>query len=232
MHDQLRAGQRHARLPADRVRGPLTLSELAIGLNFGDHGVGRRPGDADRAARRDPAGLPSPPTADCAGRAFDGLPEVELFDVDSAGLGAPAAPRRRARGTPSRTRRRYVDPASGTRPGPVRQRPDRRRRLPGRRVDHGDGPMSAIVRTEGLVKRYDRTLAVAGVDLTVERGRDLRPRRAERRRQDDHPADARDAAPAVGRRRPRSTAGRSPGTPTRSAASSASCRTCSGSTTT
>jgi len=30
--------------------------------------------------------------------------------------------------------------------------------------------MSAIVRTEGLVKRYDKTLAVAGIDLTVERG--------------------------------------------------------------
>jgi ABC-2 type transport system ATP-binding protein len=30
--------------------------------------------------------------------------------------------------------------------------------------------MSAIVRTDGLVKRYDGTLAVAGVDLSVERG--------------------------------------------------------------
>jgi ABC-2 type transport system ATP-binding protein len=30
--------------------------------------------------------------------------------------------------------------------------------------------VSAIVRTEGLVKRYDGTLAVAGVDLTVEEG--------------------------------------------------------------
>ena len=30
--------------------------------------------------------------------------------------------------------------------------------------------MSAIVRTEGLVKRYDKTLAVAGIDLIVERG--------------------------------------------------------------
>ncbi len=30
--------------------------------------------------------------------------------------------------------------------------------------------MSAIVRTEGLVKRYDSTLAVAGVDLSVEAG--------------------------------------------------------------
>ncbi|HET7169696.1 MAG TPA: ABC transporter ATP-binding protein, partial [Candidatus Limnocylindrales bacterium] len=30
--------------------------------------------------------------------------------------------------------------------------------------------MTAIVTTEGLVKRYDGTLAVAGVDLTVEAG--------------------------------------------------------------
>jgi ABC-2 type transport system ATP-binding protein len=30
--------------------------------------------------------------------------------------------------------------------------------------------MTAIVRTEGLVKRYDRTLAVAGVDLTIQQG--------------------------------------------------------------
>ena len=30
--------------------------------------------------------------------------------------------------------------------------------------------MTAIVRTEGLVKRYDRTLAVAGIDLSVEQG--------------------------------------------------------------
>ena len=30
--------------------------------------------------------------------------------------------------------------------------------------------MSVIVRTEGLVKRYDRTLAVAGIDLAVEEG--------------------------------------------------------------
>jgi ABC-2 type transport system ATP-binding protein len=30
--------------------------------------------------------------------------------------------------------------------------------------------LTAIVRTEGLVKRYDRTLAVAGIDLSVEQG--------------------------------------------------------------
>ncbi len=30
--------------------------------------------------------------------------------------------------------------------------------------------MSAIVRTDGLVKRYDGTLAVAGLDLSVEAG--------------------------------------------------------------
>ena len=30
--------------------------------------------------------------------------------------------------------------------------------------------MSAIVRTDGLVKRYDRTLAVAGIDLAIDQG--------------------------------------------------------------
>ena len=30
--------------------------------------------------------------------------------------------------------------------------------------------MTAIVETQGLVKRYDRTLAVAGVDLDIEQG--------------------------------------------------------------
>ena len=30
--------------------------------------------------------------------------------------------------------------------------------------------MSAIVRTEGLVKRYDRTVAVAGIDLSIDQG--------------------------------------------------------------
>ena len=58
--------------------------------------------------------------------------------------------------------------------------------------------MTAIVQTEGLVKRYDRTLAVAGIDLVVEPGRDLRPGRPERRRQDDDPAHARHVAAAVG----------------------------------
>ncbi len=30
--------------------------------------------------------------------------------------------------------------------------------------------MSAIVRTEGLVKRYGRTVAVAGIDLSIDQG--------------------------------------------------------------
>jgi ABC-2 type transport system ATP-binding protein len=30
--------------------------------------------------------------------------------------------------------------------------------------------MTAIVRSDGLVKRYDRTLAVAGVDLDIAEG--------------------------------------------------------------
>jgi ABC-2 type transport system ATP-binding protein len=30
--------------------------------------------------------------------------------------------------------------------------------------------MSAIVQTQGLVKRYDRTIAVAGIDLSIGEG--------------------------------------------------------------
>ena len=91
--------------------------------------------------------------------------------------------------------------------------------------------MSAIVRTEGLVKRYDRTVAVAGIDLAIDQGEIfglVGPNGAGKT------TTLRMLATCCGRRRdrPRSTAGRSPGTPTRCGASSGSCRTPSGSTTT
>ena len=60
--------------------------------------------------------------------------------------------------------------------------------------------MPAIV-VEGLERAFDEVLAVQGIDLAVERGRDLRLPRPQRRRQDDHGADADDAAAAD--RRPR-----------------------------
>ena len=65
---------------------------------------------------------------------------------------------------------RYVDPTTGT--VLVRFVNDRSDGV-GFSFDlsiDGDDPMTAIVRTDGLVKRYDGTLAVAGVDLAVEPG--------------------------------------------------------------
>jgi ABC-type branched-subunit amino acid transport system ATPase component len=91
--------------------------------------------------------------------------------------------------------------------------------------------MSAIVRAEGLVKRYDRTVAVAGVDLAVEPGEIfglVGPNGAGKTTTLRILATLLAPTPAT----PRSPADRSTGTPTRSAASSASCRTRSGSTTT
>ena len=110
----------------------------------------RRPRNAIRRVRRRPA-------------------EVEVFDVEARDVAAPAAPRVR-------------DAVRGRRSGPIR-RPDARARSSSatstsgatasasrRRVDQRRRAMSAIVRTEGLVKRYDRTVAVAGIDLAIERG--------------------------------------------------------------
>ena len=214
-------------------RARIDATELALGMNFGEH----RP-------RRPSPSRSSP---------LDDDPAARAATHPAAGL-RPAGVRRPARGRAVRPggRRpggacptstggsryavadpaRYVDPATGTRPRPVRQRDRRTGRLQLRRRDHRGRAMSAIVRTDGLVKRYDGTLAVAGVDLAVERGRDLRPGRPERRRQDDDPAHPRDAPRAVGGRRRDRRHRRSPGTRTRSAASSASCPTPSASTTT
>ena len=62
--------------------------------------------------------------------------------------------------------------------------------------------MNGIVQATGLVKRYDRTLAVAGLDLDVAEGEIFGLVGPERRRQDDDAADPRDAARAQRRRAP------------------------------
>ena len=112
--DQLRPGLGHARLPADRFEGASTPTELAIGLNFGEHGLSRLDPKPVEPLAVDPTGLRAVVDATIAGRPrVDGLPEVELFDIDARRLEAPAALRRR---DPVRRRldpARYVDPTTG-----------------------------------------------------------------------------------------------------------------------
>ena len=169
-------------------------------------------------------------TDPCKPAEFDNLPRSSCSTSSRApGSGCPTS---RAGPSTPWTRRPATSIRRRERCCPVRQRRDRQRRVLDRRVDQRGHRMSAIVRTEGLVKRYDRTLAVAGIDLAIDQGEIFGLVGPERRRQDDDAADARDAAAARRPGRPRSPAGRSPGTPTRCVASSASCRTRSGSTTT
>jgi hypothetical protein len=92
--------------------GTLDVTEVAIGLNFGDTGIAVPPTQVQPLASIPPR-CPNPPTVDCAPAVLDGLPEVEVFDVAGQewkrlphlspgpryGLSDPA---------------RYVDPASGT----------------------------------------------------------------------------------------------------------------------
>lgn len=92
--------------------GTLDVTEVAIGLNFGDTGT-TVPATPIEPLASIPPRCPNPPTADCAPAVLDGLPEVEVFDVSGQewkrlphlspgpryGLSDPA---------------RYVDPSSGT----------------------------------------------------------------------------------------------------------------------
>ena len=61
-------------------------------MNFGDPSVGLDPKVVDPMPSIPPACDPS--AGNCAPGALDGLPEVELFDID-AQAGSPAAPRGR-----------------------------------------------------------------------------------------------------------------------------------------
>ncbi len=105
-----------------------------------------------------------------AARHSTGLPEVELFDLTSSTwrrlphMTSGSALRGRRTGALCRRDHRH-------RARPVHQRLERLGRVQPRPVDQrGHQAMTEIVRTEGLVKRYDGTLAVAGVDLAVEPG--------------------------------------------------------------
>ena len=92
--------------------GRLIVSELAIGLNFGDAQVPGKPTPIEPLASIPPT-CPNPPTAECPPAPVDGLPELELFDVGSqAWVRLPhlAQGARYAVSDPTR----YVDPTSGS----------------------------------------------------------------------------------------------------------------------
>jgi hypothetical protein len=94
--------------------GTLATTELAIGLNFG----GDLPMTLEEpkpVAPLDviPEPCPDPPTPDCVPAGFDGLPEVELYDLTAAAwrrLPHLSGGTRYAVDDPTR----YVDPATGT----------------------------------------------------------------------------------------------------------------------
>ena len=91
--------------------GTIAATQLAIGLNFGDPGFAVDPTPVEPLPAI-PEPCPDPPTGECA-ISFDGLPEVELFDLTEStwkrfphlgggGRYAVAEPER------------YVDPTTGT----------------------------------------------------------------------------------------------------------------------
>lgn len=94
------------------LEGTLDVTEVSIGLNFGDTGI-VVPATPIEPLASIPPRCPNPPSADCAPAVLDGLPEVEVFDVTNQewrrlphlspgpryGLADPA---------------RYVDPTSAT----------------------------------------------------------------------------------------------------------------------
>ena len=168
----------------------------------------------------------------CRADQFDGMPEVELFDRTGAGAWHRLPHLTQGQTYDVADAGSYVDPSTGRGPGPVRQRPPGSgRRLP-QRVDRRGRSSDRRRRHPRARQALSRHARGRGHGPDRRRGRDLRPRRTERRRQDDHAADPRDAPHRRRRATPRSPASTSAGTPTRLAASSASCRTSSGSTTT
>ena len=92
--------------------GTLDVTEVAIGLNFGDTGIAI-PATPVEPLPSIPPRCPNPPTADCGPAVVDGLPEVEVFDVtgqDWKRLPHLLPGPRYSLRDPVR----YVDPSSGT----------------------------------------------------------------------------------------------------------------------
>jgi hypothetical protein len=61
--------------------GRFAATRLTIGMNFGDPGGGIDPTVVEPLSSIPPT-CPQPPTPDCGPLSLDGLPEVELFDID------------------------------------------------------------------------------------------------------------------------------------------------------
>ncbi len=178
--------------------GTFAPTELAMGMNFGGDMPAIPPVKTLEPLPAIPEPCADPPTPDCTLAGFDGLPEVELFDLvagDWVRLPHLAGGARYAHLGADPLRR----PDLGQRRGQVRQRPERRRRLQLRPVHDGERPMTADPADRGpgqAVRRH----AGRGRRRPVRRGRrDLRAGRAQRRRQDHDPAHAGHAPPAVGR---------------------------------
>jgi hypothetical protein len=93
--------------------GSLSATELAIGLNFGgDLPMGAEPKPI-KPLDVIPEPCPDPPTPECVMAGFDGLPEVELYDLTSGAwrrLPHMTGGTRYAVADPGH----YVDPATGT----------------------------------------------------------------------------------------------------------------------
>jgi len=93
--------------------GTFEPTELAMGMNFGGDLPAVPPAKTLEPLPAIPEPCPDPPTDDCAVAGFDGLPEVELFDlVSGAWVRLPhlAGGTRYAIAEPAR----YVDPTSGS----------------------------------------------------------------------------------------------------------------------
>ena len=146
--------------------GSIDATELVVGMQtFSDGNLGKPevieplpaiPPPCDNAEDR-PAASP-----------FDSIPEVELYDLDAEAWvrlphfvgGTRYAIDEPAGSWTRRPGRSWSSSSMSTGSGLLQLRT---------RIG-GDHRMTPIVRTEGLVKRYDGTVAVAGVDLSVDRG--------------------------------------------------------------
>jgi hypothetical protein len=94
------------------LEGSLAATQVAISMNSGDIGPTVEPTEVKPLASIPPT-CPNPPTAECGPAVLDGMPEVELFDIEAqAWQRLPHLTQgvRYAVAEPAR----YVDPATGT----------------------------------------------------------------------------------------------------------------------